>query len=120
MNNLLKIISIFFVFSILVLPMTGCENPPWERGMVLTLRVDTPKDGTTATTSTITVGGRVGGSEMKGAKVEINGIDVPVNDGRYSANITLTEGKNVIDVVATAGQAHPNEKVTVTYVPAKQ
>ena len=120
MNKLLKILSLFFVFSLLVLPMTGCENPPWESGMILALHVDTPKDGTTVTTSTITVGGHVGGSERKGAKVEINGIDVPVHDGRYSDSIKLTEGKNVIDVVATAGQARPNEKVTVTYVPAKQ
>jgi hypothetical protein len=120
MNNLLKILSILFVISILALPMTGCENPPWESGMILALHVDTPKDGATVTTSMITVGGHVGGSERKGAKVKINGMDVPVHDGRYSANITLTEGKNVIDVVATAGQAQPNEKVTVTYVPAKQ
>lgn len=119
MNKLLKILSIFFVFSIFVLPMTGCENPPWESGMTLALHVDTPKDGATVTASTITVGGHVGGTERKGARVKINGIDVPVHDGRYSANITLTEGKNVIDVVAAAGQAQPNEKVTVTYVPAK-
>jgi nitrogen fixation protein FixH len=84
------------------------------------MKVDTPKDGTTVNTLTVTVSGRVGGSESKGAKVSINSADVPVEDGKYSTNVTLTEGKNVINIVATNGQAKPNEQVTVTYVPAKQ
>jgi hypothetical protein len=121
MNNFLKLIGILFVLSLLALPLTGCDNPPWEAGMALNLKVDTPKDGATVTTSTVTVSGRVGGKENKGAKVSINGADVPVNDdGKYSTNVTLTEGKNVINIVATNDQAKPNEQVTVTYVPAKQ
>ena len=120
MNNLFKLIGILFVLSLLALPLTGCDNPPWERGMALNLKVDTPRDGTTVTTSTVTVSGRVSGTESAGAKVSINGADAPVQDGKYSANITLTEGKNVINIVATGGQAKPNEQVTVTYVPAKQ
>ena len=120
MNNLFKLICILFVFSLLALTLTGCDNPPWEAGMALNLKVDTPKDGTTVNTSTITVSGRVGGKETKGAKVTINNADVPVNDDKFSANVTLTEGKNVIDIVATNGQAKPSEKVTVTYVTAKQ
>jgi hypothetical protein len=120
MDKLFKLIGILFVLSLLALPLTGCDNPPWERGMVLNLKVDTPKDGTTVTTSTVTVSGRVSGTESAGAKVSINGADAPVQDGKYSANVTLTEGKNVINIVATSGQAKPNEQVTVTYVPAKQ
>jgi hypothetical protein len=115
MNNLLKLIGILFVLSLLSLPLTGCM----ESGMVLTLKVDTPKDGTTVTTSTVTVSGRLGGTGSAGAKVRINDSDVPVKDGKFSANVTLTEGKNVINIVATSGQATPNETVTVTYVPAK-
>jgi nitrogen fixation protein FixH len=88
--------------------------------MILILKVDTPKDGTTVNTSTVTVNGRVKGTESAGAKVRINDADVPVKDGKFSTNVTLTEGKNVINIVATSGQASPNEKVTVTYVPAKQ
>lgn len=88
--------------------------------MVLNLKVDTPRDGTTVTTSTVTVSGRVKGTESAGAKVGINNADVPVKDGKYSANVTLTEGKNVINIAATAGQANLKEQVTVTYVPAKQ
>ena len=103
----------------MVLPLTGCDNPPWESGMILVLKVDTPRDGTTVTTSTVTVGGRVTGTQSASAKVKINGADLPVKDGKYSASITLTEGANAINIVAEGGGANINEKVTVTYVPAK-
>ena len=120
MGKLFKLLGILFVLFLLALPLTGCDNPPWERGMVLTLKVDTPKDGATVTTSTVTVSGRVSGTESAGAKVSINGADAPVTNGKFSTNVTLTEGKNVITIVATGGQAKPSETVTVTYVPAKQ
>jgi len=120
MRNLFKVIGILFALSLLALPLTGCDNPPWDSGMTLILKVDTPKDGTTVNTPTVTVSGRVGGSESKGAKVSINNVDAPVTDGKFSSNVTLTEGKNVITVVATSGQAKPEEKVTVTYALAKQ
>ncbi len=120
MNILLKTLSILFAFSLLSLPLTGCDNPPWEAGMTLNLKVDTPKDGATVNTSTVTVSGRVKGTESAGANVRINDANAPVKDGKYSANVTLTEGKNVINIVATGGQANLKEQVTVTYVPAKQ
>ena len=120
MDKLFKLIGILFVLSLLALPLTGCDNPPWDAGSILVLKVDTPKDGTTINTSTVTVSGRVAGTESKGAQVSINNENVPVKDGKYSANITLTEGKNVIKIVAKSGQASPNQDVTITYVPAKQ
>jgi len=45
---------------------------------------------------------------------------VPVKDSKFSTEVTLIEGKNVINVDATAGQAKLNEKVNVTYAPAKK
>jgi hypothetical protein len=120
MNNLFKLLGILFALSLLVLPLTGCDNPPWEQGMVLTLKVDTPKDGATVTTSTVTVSGRVKGSASAGVKVSINGADAPVKDLKFSTDVTLTEGKNVINIAATSGQANLKEQVTVTYVPVKQ
>ena len=117
MNNLFKLIGILFVLSLLALPLTGCDM---GSGMTLNLKVDTPRDGTTVTTSTVTVSGRVAGSESAGAKVSINGADVPIKESKFSTDVTLTEGKNVITVVATSGQAKPEEKVTVTYALAKQ
>jgi hypothetical protein len=120
MDNIIKLVSILFALSLLALPLTGCDNPPWDTGSLLVLKVDTPRDGTTVSTSTVTVSGRVVGTDSKGAKVSINDTDAPVKDGKFSTNVTLTEGKNVINIVGTSSQAKPNEQVTVTYVPAKQ
>jgi hypothetical protein len=120
MNNIFKLIGIFFVLSLLALPLTGCDNPPWESGYVLILKVDTPKNGATVNTSMVTVSGRVKGTESATAKVSVNNADVPVKDLKFSSDVTLTEGKNVINIVATSGQASPKEELTVTYVPAKQ
>jgi hypothetical protein len=120
MDNIIKLVSILFALSLLALPLTGCDNPPWDSGSLLVLKVDTPRDGTTVSTSTVTVSGRVVGTDSKGAKVSINDTDAPVKDGKFSTNVTLTEGKNVINIVGTSSQAKPNEQVTVTYVPAKQ
>jgi hypothetical protein len=120
MANLFKVLGILFVLCLLALPLAGCDNPPWEGGMVLNLKVDTPRDGTTVTTSTVTVGGRVTGTQKAGARVTINGADVPVKDDKFSTSVTLTEGTNVIDIVAESGGAKPSQKVTVTYAPAKK
>ena len=117
MRNLLKLIGILFVLFLLALPPSGCD---FDSGMVLVLKVDTPKDGSTVDTPAVTVSGRVVGTESKGAKVSINDVDAPVTDGKYSANVTLKEGKNVIKIVAKSGQAAPTEEVTVTYAPVKK
>ena len=107
---------ILFVLSLLTLPLTGCT----DSAFTLILKVDTPQDGTTVNTSTVTVNGRVSGIERTGAKVSINGADVPVKDDKFSTDVTLTEGKNVINIDATSGAVKLNEKVNVTYVPAKK
>lgn len=120
MHNILKSICVLFVLSLLAFPLVGCDNPPWESGMVLILKVDTPKDGATVNTSTLTVNGRVSGSESAGARVKINNADVPVKDGKFSTTVTLTEGQNVLNFVATGGQANLEEKRIVTYALAKQ
>ena len=120
MNNGSILLSIMFVLSLLALPLTGCENPPWETGRNLVLNVDTPKDGLTVNAPTVTVSGRVVGIQSKGAKVTINNMDATVTEGKYSANVTLEEGKNVINIGATNGTANLSQQVTVTYVPAKK
>jgi len=119
MKKLLKLLGSLVVFFLLALPLTGCESAPWDSGMSLALKVETPRDGTTVTTPTVTVSGRVVGSQKAAAKVRINDADVPVKDDKFSTSATLAEGKNVITVVAMASGAAPSQKVTVTYVPAK-
>jgi hypothetical protein len=119
MDNLFKILGILFALSLLVLPLTGCNSAPWDTGRVLVLKVDEPRGGTTVTASTVKVGGRVLGTQRAGAKLTINGADVPVKDDKFSTNVTLTEGTNVINIDAEASGAKLKEKVTVTYLPTK-
>ena len=40
MNNRLILLSIMFVLSLLALPLTGCDP---DSGMILVVKVDTPK-----------------------------------------------------------------------------
>ncbi|MBM4334088.1 MAG: cadherin-like beta sandwich domain-containing protein [Deltaproteobacteria bacterium] len=120
MDNFFKLLGILFAFSLVAWPLTGCDNPPWEGASSLILKVDTPRDGSTVTTSTVTVSGRVSGTQSSGAKVKINGTDVSVKDRKFSIDVTLTEGKNVINIEATVDQTKLMEKVKVTYVPGKQ
>jgi len=115
-----KFISILVVVSLLSLSLIGCEHPPWEGASVLNLSLDTPKDGTTVTAATITVSGSLSGPEASKAKVSINGADAPVQGSKFSADITLTEGKNVINVSAASGQVKLDKLLNVTYAPAKQ
>lgn len=119
MNTIFKLLGICFVLSLLALPLAGCDELPWDSGMALNLKVDAPKDGTTVTTSTVTVSGRVLGSQGAAARLTINNAAVPIKEKKYSTSVTLTEGTNVINVVATSGAAEINKKVTVTYAPAK-
>ena len=119
MDNLFKLLGILLGLSLLALPLAGCDNPPWESGMTLNLKIDTPKDATTVNTPTVTVSGRVSGSQKAGAKVTVNGADVPVKDDKFSTSVKLSQGPNVIDVAAESGGAKPTQKLTVTYAPAK-
>ena len=119
MNTLFKLLGICFVLSLLALPLAGCDELPWDAGMILSLKVDTPKDGTKVTTPTVTVSGRVLGSQSAAARLTINNAAVPIKEKKYSTTVTLTEGANVIDVVATSGAAGLNKKVSVTYAAAK-
>ena len=116
MHHLSKYVGIFIVLSLLALALGGCT----EGAMSLVLKVDMPKDGATVNTPAVAVTGSLAGREPEGAKVSINGADVPVKENKFSTDITLNEGKNVITVEATNGMAKLNQQVTVTYVPAKK
>jgi hypothetical protein len=118
MDNRLRLISLIFALSLLALPMTGWAE--FGSGRTLVLRVDTPKNGATVNTPTITVSGLVGGSDRDAAKVSINDVEAALSNGKHSANVTLTQEKNVINVIAISGPAKIKEQVTVTYVPAKK
>jgi len=113
MGKLFKLLGILFVISLLVTPLAACS--PWESGYTLVLKVDTPRDGSTVNVSPVTVSGHVAGTQSASAKVTINGTDVTVTGGKFSTSVMLTEGTNVIKVVATGGGVTQSQTVTVTY-----
>jgi len=112
---MVKLLGILLVISLLALSLAACK--PWESAMHLIMTVDTPQDGTTVTASPVTVSGTL----TKSATVKINDDVVPVKGNKFSASVTLTEGQNVINVVATS--VDPSETVsktvTVTYTPSE-
>ena len=104
------------MLSLLVLPLTGCIDD----GTILVLKIDTPANDTSVTTPKVTVSGHLAGTEKASARVIINDVEVPVKDLKFSTDVKLTEGKNIINIGATTGTFSPKEQVPVTYVPAKQ
>lgn len=112
MNNLFKLVGISLVISLLVFAISACT----DRAMILLVTVDTPQDGTTVGSSPVTVSGTVN----KTAEVKISDVVVPIKGDKFSTDFKLTEGSNVINVVATSGKDTVTKKVTVTYNPSKQ
>jgi uncharacterized protein YfaP (DUF2135 family) len=114
MNNLFKLVGISLVISLLALQIVACK--PWEAAFILALTVDTPQDGTTVAESPVTVSGTVN----KKAEVKVNDVVVPIKGGKFSTDFKLTEGSNVINVVAISGKDTVTKKVMVTYNQSKQ
>ena len=116
MNKFFKLIGIFFVLSLFALSLTGCMDD----GSIMVLKVDAPGKDTSVTTPTVTVSGRLAGTQSSRGIVKINDEVVPVKDLKFSTDVKLTEGKNIINIGAKVDQVDLKEQVTVTYVPAKQ
>ena len=112
MNNLFKLVGISLVIFLLALSISACM----DSAMVLMMTVDTPQDKTTVDSSSVIVSGTVN----KSAKVKINDVVVPVKGGKFSTDFKLTEGSNVINIVATSGKDTVQKTLTITYNPSKQ
>jgi hypothetical protein len=111
-NNLSKLLRISILISLLALPITACM----ESAMILILNVDTPQDKTTVSMPTVTVSGTV----TKTAEVKINNMVVLFKGNKFSTDIKLTEGSNVITVVAKSGKDTETKTLTIIYNPSKQ
>jgi hypothetical protein len=116
MNKFFKLIGIFFVLSLFALLLTGCMDD----GSIMVLKVDAPVKDTSVTTPTVTVSGRLAGTQSSRGIVKINDEIVPVKDLKFSTDVKLTEGKNIINIGAKVDAVDLKEQLTVTYVPAKQ
>lgn len=113
MVKIFRLPLILLVISVLALSSVACAKP-WESVITLTMTVNTPQDGATVTTSPVTVSGTL----SKSATVKVNGIQAAKGD-KFSSNAVLSEGANVITIVATVGEETVTRTVNVTYAPTK-
>jgi hypothetical protein len=79
------------------------------------ITLTSPTNGNKYSTPSIVVAGTVNDPSI--TVVKVNGADVTVTGGSFSKSITLSEGSNVITVIATDGAGNASQKiVTVTYL----
>lgn len=112
-----KLVLVLLVVSLLALPVVGCTKP-------LTSTILGPMNGSTETSEKLEVRGYVSDSK---ATVWINDAIVAVGKAKrgkafFTTEILLTEGENVINVVAARGKEGDWEEVVgktivVTYSP---
>lgn len=67
-----------------------------------TLNVTSPKDNLLTNSNKVTVAGTAaaGSDAVTLASVKVNGASVPISQGAFSIEVTLTEGENTITIVA--------------------
>lgn len=79
--------------------------------------IGSPAAGATVTTATITVSGTAS-DPVSTPTVTLNGSSVPVNNGTWSTQVTLTPGQNTLTAVATNAAGHQAQaQETVIYSP---
>ena len=105
-------LSALLVVSLLALPLAGCAKP-------LTLKIWDSQDGAAFTDSPVYVKGKV--SDGK-ATVRVNDDAVWKNakTGEFQGSVHLTEGENIINIVAQKNKTVTTKTVTITYQPEKQ
>ncbi len=101
-----KVLSILLITIVLAILLTGCGG--------LNLNVSSPKDGAVLVrTPQVVVG-----STSKSASITVNGEPVQVTQyGTFKTMIALTEGENIITVIATKDDKVKTVVLTVTYKP---
>jgi len=101
-----KILSILLITTVLAILLAGCGG--------LSLNVSSPKDGAVLVRTPQVVNG----STSKSASITVNGELVEVSKyGTFKTHVALTEGENIITVVATKGDESKTVVLTVTYKP---
>lgn len=84
----------------------------------ISLTVTSPANSSTLTTSSVVVSG----STVANADVIINDTDVKADaNGNFSTTLTLDEGENTIDIIASDADGNSSEQMlNVTYNPPGQ
>jgi len=84
---------------------------------VLAVGITSLQDGAELAESPVTVSGIVSDAE---ATVTVNDEEVEIaEDASFSTQVELTEGENIITVVAVLGEQEVSDSITVTYTPAE-
>lgn len=99
----------------LVITPTPTQAPPLNQ---IGLSVTSPVNNAVVTNPKVTVSGHT----VPGADVGINDMDIKADtNGNFSTTITLDEGENTIDVIASDADGNASEQMlTVTYNPPGQ
>jgi hypothetical protein len=87
------------IAALLVVVLGGCGDAA-KPAPPVRLSVDAPADMALLQESSVQVRGVV---SPPGARVSVEGRDVSVRGGRFSADVRLQPGTNLVDVVAGAG-----------------
>ena len=100
-------IPVIAILAVCALTAQACGDDPQpprvEPKVKLTLT--SPPDGHTTRSETVSIEGAVAPA---GAHVQVLGKDVAVQDGHFSAEVSLEPGANLIDVAATANGRRPD------------
>ncbi|MBI3397153.1 hypothetical protein HY045_01610 [Candidatus Woesebacteria bacterium] len=91
---------------------TSLTTPPQQLGKEISLTINTPQDGATINSSSVVVGG----TTVPGADVFINDQETKADpSGKFSMQISLDQGENVISVAVNDASGNYSEKeLTVT------
>jgi len=125
MKKLLTTGGVILLATAIVMAMvllTGCgsnsedkDTSSDESVSTLALEISTPQDESVVTSATIVVSG----TTEANAVVSVNGVLVDIDDeGQFSTTITLEEGPNYIEVLASDYEGNEAVKsLSVIYVP---
>lgn len=109
MSQVFKLLGVILIIFVLVLPVVGCAQE-------FRVFFCEPRNGATVTEPQITIEGKV--TDAK-AIVMVNGTPASVTSkGIVSVEVTLTEGENTLEAVATRGKKVTTKTITVTYSPS--
>jgi hypothetical protein len=92
-------VALLLLVSVLALSGCGSGDAPAPPRTAVTLTLDTPADLDVVRGRSVEVSGSV---RPAGASVLVRGQRVTVSDGRFSTEVGLAAGTNVIDVLAGA------------------
>lgn len=101
-----KILSILLITIVLAVLLAGCGG--------LSLTVSSPRDGAVL----VRTPQIVNGTTSKSASITVNGEPVEITQyGTFKTKVALTEGENIITVIATKDDKVKTVVLTVTYKP---